>query len=381
MDSETYKGLRGTDVPMRREDVNEIIGTSDVRTLFLLTGDLKTGRINYINLELSNKVAERLLELSSDKGIRAEAYGHLIDCELSHGRSYSKIFEKALDEGIVPEFPLYRNEADKTLIKKITLNESADFDAVLKRMDDGGPERHIVSDPRLMEDALRILEGYDRDAQVRYIVKMSSYYAGKGCDDRMKGMLTEALEHVEYGQFDDRMQFDIHETVESLFGINEHAWLIQSAVNGGDRAIEELNWRMPNIETEWRDRYIDAYRGIIRRGWVLRYHRDPSLYSGDVLPGELLDYAIDCFNDPFVGDKGDKDCRRCEISELAAEISKMCFVAGRYEEAYQYALRSGRDEMYPLVYTMLMDGLGVEKDERTAKRILESHSLKSIRRL
>ena len=91
MDSETYKGLRGTDVPMRREDVEEIIGTSDVRTLFLLTGDLKTGRINYIDLDLSNKAAERLLEVSSDKGIRAEAYGHLIERAGNKRTGYWKV--------------------------------------------------------------------------------------------------------------------------------------------------------------------------------------------------------------------------------------------------------------------------------------------------
>ena len=381
MDSETYKGLRGTDVPMRREDVEEIIGTSDVRTLFLLTGDLKSGRINYINLELSDRAAERLLEQSSDKGMRAHAYGHLIDYELSRGRPYRRLFEKALDEGIVPEFPLYRNETDRTSIARTTLDGTSDFDSILKRMDDGSPERHIIQDPKLMEDALSILEGYDPDARVESIVKLSSYYAGKECDDRMRKMLTEALDRVQYNDFDPDLQFDIHSTIESLFGINEHIWLIQSAVNGSYEATEELNWRMPSIESEWRGRYIDAYKEIIRKGWALHCFKEPSLYSVDLLPSELLDYAIDCFNDPFVGDKGDKDCRRCEISELAAEISKMCFVAGRYEEAYQYALRSGRDEMYPLVYTMLMDGQGVEKDERTAKRILESQSLKSIRRL
>lgn len=52
----------------------------------------------------------------------------------------------------------------------------------------------------------------------------------------------------------------------------------------------------------------------------------------------------------------------------------MCFVSGRYDLAFQYALKSERDEFYPLVYTMLVDGLGMEKNEELAKKVLEPHS-------
>ncbi len=374
MDYEEYQGLRCTDVPMCKEDVEKIIETSDARVLSLLIGDLKTGKINYINLELSNKAAERLLDISSVKGMRARAYGHLIDYELSHGRQYRELFEKAVDEGIEPEFPLYKNETDKALIKRMTKCKSDGFDTILKKMEDGSPQRHIVADPELMADALRILGDLDYKTQAESIVRLSPYYAGKECDDRMKQILTEALGHVEYGQFDQDLQFDINQTIESLYGINEHDWLIQSAINGNNDAIEELNWRMPSIESERREQYIDAYKEIIRKGWMIRWNEHPYLYSVDVLPRELLDYAIDCCENPRFGDDGEPDCRRCSAYELAAEITKRCFISGQYEDAYRYALKSERDEFYPLVYTMLMDGLGVEKNEELAKNVLPRFS-------
>ena len=194
----------------------------------------------------------------------------------------------------------------------------------------------------------------------------------------MKAVLIEALDHVRYDDFDQDLQFDIHETIEMLYGVNEHSWLIQSAINGSSfEAIEELNWRMPTIETELRGSYLNAYKEIIRKGWMIRYNEHPSFYSVDVLPEELLDYAIDCCNNPFVGEETDADYRRCSTTELAAEIAKMCFVSGRYNLAFQYALKSERDEFYPLVYTMLMDGLGVEKNEELASNVLKTHHIVS----
>lgn len=378
MDRETYWKLRMSDTPVRREDAEEIIGTSDVGVLLPMMGDLKTGRINYINLELCNKAAERILDLSSDKGIRAQAYGHLIDYELSHGRSYRGLFEKALDEGVEPEFPLYRNDTDIESINKRKAGAPEDFDAIIKRMADGRPERHIVEDTELMSEALRIIEGYEHKKQVESIIELSPYYAGNEYDERMKAILTDALGHVGYEDFDLCHISDIHDTIESLYGIKEHDWLIQSTIRGNIDDMDELNWRMPNVESEWRGRYLDAFREIIRKGWAIRYSQYPYLYSVDILPEEVLDYAMDCCENPFIGNEGDVNCRRSSAYELASEISKRCFVSGRYEEAYRYALKSRNHELYPLVYTMLMDGLGVDRDEDAAIRLVKEKRLPSV---
>jgi hypothetical protein len=268
VDFKTYSELRSSNAFIRREDVEDIIETSDARILNLLAGDLRTGRMNYVSLELSGKAAAKVLETSEDPWTRGAAYGFLIDNEMLYGRPYRGLFEEALKEGIVPEFPLYRNSRDRELITGYRTYADT-LDGLVESMKDASKERIVLDDPTPLDRALTMLEGQDTIDQLKGICKLYRFYAGEGSDRRMTAMLERARQDTRTlleGLSGDEME-NLHDATESLTGEEEHFWLLHAAMNGSYyHAEEELRWRIPNIDDDRRDDYIDALKAVIERG-------------------------------------------------------------------------------------------------------------------
>ena len=106
---------------------------------------------------------------------------------------------------------------------------------------------------------------------------------------------------------------------------------------------------------------------------TLTLESDGGLVPCRYLPEPVLDAAMGYHNritenvDCCTLNKGDR------ITDLSVGICSTCFAYGMYEDAFQYGIWAMPSiKAVPFLYTMLVDGLGVERNEELADSLLDA---------
>ena len=367
MNLASYYGIKDTDITMGEECLTRLIDGLDVMTLSHISEDLTDGVLGYLNLELSRKALELVLKRTDHLLYELRAYKRLIRLDLMQGRPYRDTLKRALEEGILPSTGPYMNHKDRSLILE-HMDRIRDFEGLYRFM--MNCSIHAMRNPTddmIVHHALAMADTGDTDERIRRICRLSLFDHPEDERNGLLEKLVRAVDSLDPDRISPDTMYDISAALENLTGEPEHGWYLRHAAAAGD--IEPISIRLPTLEEDLKERYLEVYREMLSEGRADFGFPDKGLDPCDIIPPELLGHAMECFEKVYLPMFGKKD-RKC--ASLALNIAKTCFVTGQYEKAYGYALMSGTDEACPYIYSMLADGKGVEKDPDLAGGLLDA---------
>ncbi|GEM_PF-2331317 len=374
MDYKEYWALRG-ECFITKDVFLDVSENADGNQLSGLAHELRVGYFGYINLDLSIEFVRKALDMDLDSYSKRQAYEILIDDALLKGLPYIGILKEALDDGVIPDRPLRMSEYDMGIIRSNSGNVN-DYRSLLNFC---WSDRH-KTDSYWAERALHALEsrmskGESARVTANDLSTLSSFDCGEDYDKRLLDMADRTLSREDADDQYGLTFFDLHKTLENINGKREDELLIRSAAKGYWGALPEVFLRYPNADESLKGRYVDAINESIRNGkpeyhdLVVRASFDP--YS--ILPEPSVRVLINHLNEQIGLGKIEEDSYKA--AEMYLAISKSMFVRGN-KEAFRYAVRSLSIDVCPMLYSMLIDGFGTEKDEGLAMKVAEVYEEK-----
>ena len=365
MDYKEYDSMRKKGF-LIKDAVTEASQSTDGFVLYTLAEDVGRGYNGYVNIRLSDELARKALEKDLRSYEKRKAYDLLIEHELLRGSPYGSLLREAMDDGVIPESPVRRSESELDFIRGQSAGVN-DYGSILQFC----WSRRYKTDPYWMNRAMEALKANAPKYVPHDLSTLSRFDAGEELGYKLLSMVYDRLSEDEESDSLGVGLYDLHDALENLKGKREEKLLIRSAAKGYWEALEEVLLRYPNAETSLKRQYEAAINESISNGRmnyqnIEWYGFNP--YS--VLPRPSVSVAVNHLNEGIISGRIGKDSN--EAVSMYIAIAKSMF-AYRDRGAYQYATRCPKLRVCPMLYSMLIDGFGTEKDEDTAKEVAKAY--------
>ena len=370
MDHREYDSLRDK-VFLTKETFMEASKSDDANLLYVLAEDVRRGYFGYVNIGLSSELARKALDLGPRPFNKRRCYGLLIENAMLSGSPYMDIVKEALDDGVIPESPVRRSESELDFIRSQSAGVN-DYGSILQFC----WSRRYRADPYWVNRAMEALKantpaGESPKYPTRDLSTLSLFDAGEEYGYKLLSMVYDRLSEDEESDSLGVSLYYLHEALENIKGKREEKLLIRSATKGYWEAQEEVLLRYPNAESSLKRQYEAAINESISNGRM--NYRNIEWYGFNpysVLPRSSIRAAVNHLNEGIIHGKIKKDGD--EAVGMYIAIAKSMF-AYRDREAFRYAIRCPMLRICPMLYSMLIDGFGTEKDEDTAKEVAKAY--------
>ncbi len=371
MDHREYDSLRDK-VFLTKETFMEASKSDDANLMCELAEDVRRGYFGYVNIGLSSDLARKALNLGPRPFNKRRSYALLIENAMLSGSPYMDIIREALDDGIIPDRPLKPNDSEYGFIRDHS-SDVTDFHSIVDRCWSGVHK----TDPYWAGKAMDVLKaevsaGESAVHIAHNLMALSSFDCGEDYRNDLLGMVRETLSRDDADDSFGAVYNDLHDALEKISGKREDELLIRSARKGHPGALQTALLRYPNAEGSLKDEYLDAINESIRNG-KLDYGLKIEWYGYgpyDVLPRPSIEVAIEHLNEGKASGNIKKDSKEAFHTYIA--IAKSMFAYGD-EEAFRYLIECPWLNICPMLYSMLIDGFGTEKDEDTAKEVAKAY--------
>ena len=371
MDYREYDTLRKKGF-LTKETVLEASQTDDAGLLRTLATDISTGYFGYVNIEMSSELARKALRMDPRPYDKREAYELLIDNAMLAGSPYMDIIKEAMDDGVIPERPLRPTDSEYEFIRDNSADVK-DFSSLLRfcwshiyKADSYWTQRAMDS----LKD--RMSAGESALCTVDDLSTLSLFDCGEDYRNELLDMVNETLSRDDADDDFGITCYELHKALENINGRREDELLIRSARKGYHEALSEVFRRYPNAEESLKNEYSAAIEESIRKG-KLNYDLDIDWHSYspyDILPRPSIKVAIDYLNEGLLSGSIKKDSKEAVLSYVA--IAKSMFAYGD-KRAFRHLIECSWLNICPMLYSMLIDGFGTEKDEDTAREVAKAY--------
>jgi hypothetical protein len=280
-----------------------------------------------------------------------------------------------MGDGVIPERPLRLTDSEYEFIR----NHSAGVKDISSLLRFCWSEKYIT-DSYWVKRAMDVLKarmsaGESALCIANDLSTLSLFDCGEGYRNDLLRMVNETLSKDDADDVHGMTYYDLHKSLERINDKREEELLIRSAGKGYHEAMTEVFLRYPNAEESLKNRYLDAINESIKGGkmnydWDIGWH-DFSPYN--ILPRPSIKVAIDYLNEGVMTGRIEADSK--EAMHIYIAIAKSMFAYGD-KRAFQYLTRCSWPTICPMLYSMLIDGFGTEKDEETAKAVAKAYEEK-----
>ena len=371
MDYKEYDSIRQKGL-LTKDTVLEASQSDDANLLYVLAEDVRRGYFGYVNIGLSSELARKALDLGPRPFNKRRSYGLLIEDAMLRGSPYMDIVKEALDDGIIPDRPLKPTDSEYGFIRDHSADVT-DFYSLI----DYCQSRVYRADPYWAGKAMDVLKeemsaGESAVHIAHHLMVLSSFDCGEDYRNDLLGMVRETLSRDDADDSFGAVYNDLHDALEKINGKREDELLIRSARKGNPGALQTVLWRYSNAEGSLKDEYLEAINESIRNG-KLDYDREIEWFGYgpySILPRSSIEVAIDHLNDGIISGRIEKDSK--EASNKYIAIAKSMFAYGD-KRAFRYLIECSWLNICPMLYSMLIDGFGTEKDEDTAREVAKAY--------